>query len=161
MVSTDLRRVYWYTPTILVLGKLRQVDNEFKTNPGGQIERPCHKNQTKQKIYNLVVLLIPLKQLTAFFEITPAVSSTAEAFLNAASALPWSTLWALLVVISLLGEDTVFCATCLKDKISRYYKLPLGIHNKDYNNGNHQVLDVSFLFQRNDTYVHYLELFQF
>lgn len=35
MVSIDLRWVYWYTPTILVLGKLRQVDNEFKTNPGG------------------------------------------------------------------------------------------------------------------------------
>lgn len=78
-----------------------------------------------------------MKQLTAFFEITLAVSSAKEAFLDAAPASPWSTLLAPLVVISLLGEDTVFCATCLRDKISRYYKPPLGIHNKDYNNGNH------------------------
>lgn len=34
MVFIDLRWVYWYTPTILVLGKTRQAGNEFKTNPG-------------------------------------------------------------------------------------------------------------------------------
>lgn len=60
------------------------------------------------------------KQLTAFFEITPAVSSTREAFLDVASAPPWSILLALLVVISSLREDTTFCTTCLKDKISKY-----------------------------------------
>lgn len=44
MVSIDLRWVHWYIPTILVLGKMSQADNEFKINPGGEIVRPYHKN---------------------------------------------------------------------------------------------------------------------